>query len=283
MLLGLLVIFAYLRANAQDDTDLREYEDFFRQKETAFQEWMQKSELNKYIIYERLEVRKKKVNIVLRSSAWDALSDSTKKQMGISLDQLLMNKSLFIFNLEPEQVLIKVDQGLQTLFIEYEGTDVNIKLSSSYRKNQGTVTGNLEVEVGQLNLPESETYTTDQTIDILKKKLHKALDEYFKEKEVKWKFGDYSLKPYFKMKNQLKIKVRNVQNIVERGYYEAINIDFFFTEANGKVSINYTLNCKYGSGILFSPFEEDYLEVDKKKMENFDNDLQEMILTALIP
>lgn len=267
---------------AQIETDLRDYEDFFFDKESGISAWLKKSNLNKYIQYQDLDLMEDQANFSFKSANWENLNDSVKGKSGISLEELLMDKLQFIFNLEPNQVLLNVNQGASTIFFEYKEVGNQLTLSSESRKNMGTLTGNLDIPIGDLKLQSSNSFSSDQTIDALKNMLHQTLDEYFKEKKLSFlKQGKYSMKAYFKVKNRLKLKVRNVQDIVERGYYEAINIDFLFTEGDGKVMINYTLNCKYGSGIFLSPFEEDYQESDEKKMEAFNEDLQEMILQAL--
>lgn len=267
---------------AQVETDLRDYEDFFKDKGANISEWLDHSNLGKYIRYRDIDLMEDQVNFSFRSLGWEILNDSVKANTGISLEELLMDKLQFIFNLEPQQVLMNVNQGKYTLFFEYREIDDQLILSVESRKNMGTISADLDISIENISLAGRNTLSSDQTIEELKKILFQTLDEYFKDKEVSFlKQGKYDMKAYFRIKNRLKLKVRNVQDIVERGYYEAINIDFLFMENNGKVNINYTLNCKYGSGIFLSPFEEDYKESDEKKVESFNDDLQEMIVTAL--
>ena len=288
LLLLLSCIFICSSAFTQS-IDLRDHEAFFNTKKAAYGTALEEYGLVPYMIVGELEVRKQKVILELQTGSWDQLSDKALADGHIELAQMLMNQMLFVFNLEPTQAIIKVDLGKETIFIKYEEVKNNntseneLSLAVSQRTKQSTIDSHLMIEVKDLDIPSSNMVSSEMTIKELKDKLAQGLDSYFKTKEANFSLDDYEMKVYKRIKNELKIRVRNVKQVVytKKSYYEAIDISFVFVPKQGEVLINYTLYSKYGSGIFSSPFEEDYIDTPEEETKQFDMDLQELIIKSI--
>ncbi len=258
-IIGLSSISAY--------SQLTEYEDFFKDRGKEYKKWLKTNGLDQILKYESINVEDDRVTVNLvcpHSYAWLSLSEKVNKEnAGGSLQFMLWNELMFLGELKPEESSVAIEGKDIIIYIDFIDdklvADIQRKMSTKIKEDEAK-DDVLKVEKSELSITglSGVPKQSSNVIASSKANIEKDLEEYFKNFEAKFSLEDYSFEEVSYGKNNLKIVIKNIKNAVYDGQFEYIVFSFLFSEQNEELIINYSIGCKYGGGILWSPRNSEY-------------------------
>ncbi len=223
--------------------------NFYSDKTAEYRHWLSSSNLSRYISCDTIMLDGKDLTLNLKSSVWDSLESAFNKKFSTSLINYLFDKAVFIFDSTPEETHLEIDAGKNSIFIDSEESELKIEKL----KKQGVVVGNVKVNIADLKISNMGSAYTQESLDKVIAKLKKGLDNHYKDHAPKL-VEKYVFESYNTEDGNLYVEARNiVDEVLNKGYFEKIVINFTFTEKGKQLAVDYTIDCKYASGILWAP------------------------------
>ncbi|MBP2833816.1 hypothetical protein J8281_16595 [Aquimarina sp. U1-2] len=263
----LLLLFSSIILRSQDEA-LAKHASFFDSRIPELNDWLSSNNIPDSLLQAKgIVVDDNELRVLMEvkdKSNWASLNEKTKTINGKKFNKELFEKITFLMEVEKTQLNLEIE-GIDT-FITLKSNDSSVE--EDYMDKMGEISDNHKIPIGDLsNINLSDNTTSKIPIDELKERLEKHLKKHFEK--YKAKFEDYQFKTISKLNNELIINISNVVDVIlEEGYFEYIRIYFEFEELEKDINVSYRIGAKYGSGIIWSPKNSDYKDMDPKYIEN---------------
>jgi hypothetical protein len=255
--------------------DLTKEDAFFQKESIIYQQFLEKTELNKVLQVGSVQTFEDLVilNLTMTDySDWANLSRQYEADFETDIRYLLFQKGLFLFELGEDSLGIRIwSNDYKDCAVQMRYVGDTLRISENPEKG----TRKDEVILKKKYLPKITSESTTTGIEICKRNLKKGLENHYKKR------GEY-VKTVFVMDkpNVMKVKISNMKKEILEGswfssYWEHLEFNFTFKMKSGNLLVTYTLDAKYGSGV-FRPRKGDYRDMDFEYKEDVDDYLDKI-------
>lgn len=262
--------------------DLRKDRAFFNKKKTEFDLWLRQNNLQHIFKTDSVGVASKKVTLFLRPAhsgahvcdslrcAWDKLEKANRKVNGQFFHERLLHKWAFLAEVPEEQAEVVVRCHPQAHFqakitAQNGKIPVETRIPRSVAQPEVMIPSSLQ---GVNNGDNSATFVGKKVAHVCNM-ARNFLINYYKQKgtPVLWKARvDTSYAAY----DEFILEVTHLSfEICPDGYFEYHRIYVRGLQKGEDVELSWEFQAKYGSGILFPPRKNDYVDMEK----DYKNDL----------
>lgn len=255
--------FGYAQDSLAQKEDLTDDYAFFFETLEEYKSWLKTYNLESVVRVEDLIVEPERVILDLRipnRHHWISLKERYKEQQGGDIRQLLFDRFVFIMEVKRPQAGIRIRSDEKDHFVDIGYLNDEFKMLES--KPMGTINDTLYIDLRRI--PKVEIGNSRQNTRTTIKLLKKHFAEYFDSKSNWFRTPEYEMIADGK---RLYIEVYNIKGEILNDfmvpYYERIEITMTIKEKNGKVTIGYRLQGKFGSGIFVAPRKSGYKDMTK--------------------
>jgi hypothetical protein len=274
-----LIFNSFFELKAQ--SDLTSHTDFFQNKTSEIQEWLNINNLANILNLNNIEVQKEKVYVgfaIKDKHNWQRLDSVLLETQNCSLSKMLFKKTAFILNLEYKQCKLEIEAMDFFIYIDYE----NEEIKTSFQQKMGEISDNSNIVItGIAKLTFEQTYESNFTILEIKGKINQALTKHYKT--FKNLYSDYSIN-VAEEDNSLIYNIADIKGaILEGECFERITIEFEFVNQNDQVLVYFSFEAKCGNNV-FDDYNSNYKDIsikNKEAMNNYWQKLQEIIKNAI--
>jgi hypothetical protein len=274
-ILFILLLSAGLCVKAQN---LTQYNSFFISKLPEVKEFLDYSNLGVLLVLDTILVSDESLLVKIRcvnkeidglagKNNLDRLNVMLVKEFNQSYGEILFDKITFMLDLKETELKIQIDCDNALVVVKFS----NEKVVTIPMIKMGNNKDNYLVKLALIRgIGGFEKVVSDQTLERIKDKLIKGLKEHFRYAEAM--FEKYEFNVYDRLENRLELDIINVIKLVipDDRYFEHINIKFTLNQVDNSLLISYTIQAKYGAGILWAPKSEDYYDMTPKYQAELD-------------
>lgn len=260
----LILIFLFwiipINIMAQDD-DLKKYNKFFFSQLDDYKKWLDYTNISEVINVDTIEIKQDK--LFLKMKMPDKHSWNRLMEVSGDIPALIFNKFIFQMDIDRKQGEIEIDGKDAVVYISYYSNQIDIEM----QEKMGIVSDNLNIKLKGIKLSnDTIAIEPDKAIEEIKKRLEKGFEEYFKK--YKARFGKYGFNKILNFENELVFEISNIKDVVlQEGYFEYLQIRFILVEKEGNVKLFYSINGKYGAGIIWAPKDSRYRDMEPENAE----------------
>ncbi|HAD12470.1 MAG TPA: hypothetical protein DCF33_08525, partial [Saprospirales bacterium] len=263
---SIVLFFAQSTIIAQ--SKLNDHQAFFVLADSLSNDWMNACRLSHYI---HPKASKIKENVLILPFTVE--NKATYLQLKQNCDSIGIENfaEFFLY-----KMAFLYDVTIQKIRIEIEGSDAIIQIKTSDESYDKSILENIYPKMGQsggkakeyrplniltinaeISLRKTGLKTTET--ENLKKKVFKSLDTWFHKQNKSW-FKKSKLEQISNYEDGvLLLRVSNIKNIVlDMGYFEVLQIKLKFDAMYYPSSLKIEVDGKYGAGIIWTPYEDDY-------------------------
>ena len=274
---------------ANNSTDLRQYEAFFKSQSNEFVQWLSQSGFKELTHFHETKVSSDKVVLIIGSSfnSDDSLKVYWKEiqknyyntTRGLLADKIL-KQFAFLTDLDFSEAEIVIQgrqfaaNSIHIFFKDYTQITENFPNTMS--------PGNIQLPIEDITLESTEKLIKYQNSDVtLVKKLRRTISnfirKYYEGKGARWYTANVdTTQTYY---NSFTYRITCLNNeILKEGYYEFVQFYVSIQRINNTISVSYDINGKFAAGVfcpkqkeaIYKPIEGTYpgkMEAYAKSME----------------
>jgi hypothetical protein len=247
--------------NGQESTiELSEHTPFFSKISANYRSWLDEFGIASLVGIDTVVVTEDR--LLFRMSIPDEknylyLDSIVVKNGWESLGAALFDRAMFLSELPPEFIRLKLDGKDVSIVIDYKHNSVVVKNIDK----MGAISDELIIPVADLSNPRNLGVVNPSFVSLpdLKKKISEGLGDYFERRNKSW-FQKTQLEDLsYNRSETLVLRITNMKGVVlQSNYFEYLHINFRFTTLDKMLKITFTVSGKYGAGILWAPFGSDY-------------------------
>lgn len=250
--------------HAQDsEIVLEEHEAFFAGIPAPYRAWLSETGLAPIIGMDTVGIQNDL--LVFRftipdKANWLYLDSVLLASGGRDLAAELFDRAQLLSDLPAPLIRLKLDgkDALLTIELNPDGTQLDVYFADK----MGQVSDNILLPIKQLRF--AGTAASEKNVDWqapqLKSRIQDGLTLFFKSRNQSW-FQESRLEVVANYRpDAFVLRVTNIKGVVlDLNYFEYLRLSFQFSAAaEGYLKVTYSVDGKYGAGILWAPFESEY-------------------------
>jgi|GEM_PF-2158510 len=262
-----LTVFVTVKLPAQPTIHLEDHVLFFEKLTDQFRVVLDSSGLSEVVEIDTVAISAKKLVfkfIIPDKANLSSLNRTLDSLTGQAFEAVMFDKAQLLSDLPAQN--IRLSFSGKDAVINVESGPKNNGLVTSIKDKMGETSDGIILPLNGLKLNISQISTDrNGSFKEMKKLLTKGLASFFKQKNSSW-FQSSNLEVVSDFKpDELVLRVTNAKDIVLKlGHFEYLRMSFRFSVENEQLQLNYTVDGKYGAGILWAPFDQDYYPMSPK-------------------